>query len=149
MIRGSAGVATNMADVNDWNRTIIEEFRANGGKVGGQFEGAPMLILHTKGAKSGEPRVNPIVYQDLGSGYAVFASYAGAPKNPSWYHNLVADPDVEIEIGSETKRVTARVLEGAEREPVWEKQKVDMPGFAEYEAKTDRTIPVVVLEPAS
>lgn len=147
MIRAVRRVRWGMADVNDWNRKIIEEFRANGGKVGGQFEGAPMLVLHTKGAKSGEPRVNPMVYQDLGGRYAVFASYAGAPKNPSWYHNLVAHPDVEIEVGTERKRVTARVLEGAEREPVWEKQKADMPGFAEYEAKTDRIIPVVVLEP--
>lgn len=138
-----------MADVNDWNRKIIEEFRANGGKVGGQFEGAPILVLHTRGAKSGEPRVNPMVYQDLGGRYAVFASYAGAPSNPAWYHNLVAHPDVEIEIGTEKKQVTARVLDGAEREPVWQKQKTDMPGFAEYEAKTDRTIPVVVLEPSS
>jgi deazaflavin-dependent oxidoreductase (nitroreductase family) len=139
--------------MNDFNRTIIEEFRANGGRVGGQFEGAPMLVLHTRGAKSGEPRLNPMVYQDLGGKYAVFASYGGAPKSPSWYHNLVANPDVEIEIGTEIgtekKRVTARVLEGSEREPVWEKQKVDMPPFAEYEAKTDRTIPVVVLEPVS
>lgn len=138
-----------MADVNDWNRKIIEEFRANGGKVGGQFEGAPILVLHTRGAKSGEPRVNPMVYQDLGGRYAVFASYAGAPSNPAWYHNLVAHPDVEIEIGTEKKQVTARVLDGAEREPVWQKQKTDMPGFAEYEAKTDRIIPVVVLEPSS
>ena len=135
--------------MNDFNRKIIEEFRANGGRVGPPFEGAPMLVLHTRGAKSGEPRLNPMVYQDLGGRYAVFASYAGAPKNPAWYHNLIANPDVEIEIGAEKKRVTARVLEGAEREPVWERQKAAMSAFAEYEAKTDRIIPVVVLEPAS
>jgi len=148
MIGAAGHVATYMADMNDFNRTIIEEFRANGGRVGGQFEGAPMLVLHTRGAKSGEPRLNPMVYQDLGGKYAVFASYGGAPKSPAWYHNLVAHPDVEIEVGTEKLQVTARVLEGAEREPVWEKQKADMPGFAGYEAKTDRTIPVVVLEPA-
>lgn len=137
-----------MADVNEWNKKIIAEFRANEGRVGGQFEGASLLILHTKGAKSGEPRLNPMVYQDLGGSYAVFASYAGAPKHPAWYHNLVAHPEVEIEVGTSTVRATARVAEGAERERVWAKQKQDMPGFAEYEAKTDRTIPVVVLEPA-
>jgi deazaflavin-dependent oxidoreductase (nitroreductase family) len=135
--------------MNDWNRKIIEEFRANQGRVGGQFEGAPLLLLHTRGAKSGEPRINPMVYRDVNGSYAVFASYAGAPKNPAWYHNLVAHPDVEIEVGTERVPVTARVLQGAERETVWEKQKVDMPGFAEYESKTDRTIPVVVLEPAN
>lgn len=139
----------HMADVNEWNRTIIEEFRANEGKVGGRFEGAPMLLLHTIGAKSGEPRVNPMVYQDLDGSYAVFASFAGSPKHPAWYHNLVAHPDVEIEVGTRKLRATARVLEGAQREPIWEKQKVAMPGFAEYESKTDRTIPVVVLEPAT
>jgi deazaflavin-dependent oxidoreductase (nitroreductase family) len=138
-----------MDDVNEWNKQIIAEFRANEGRVGGQFEGAPMLILHTRGAKSGEPRINPMVYQDLGGSYAVFASYGGAPTHPAWYHNLVAQPNVEIEVGGSTVRATARVLESAEREPIWTKQKQVMPGFAEYEAKTDRVIPVVVLEPSS
>lgn len=135
-----------MADVNEWNRKIIEEFRANEGRVGGQFEGAPLLLLHSIGAQSGKPRINPMVYQHLGGSYAVFASYAGAPANPAWYHNVTAHPDVEIEVGTEKIRATARVLDGAEREPVWERQKVAMPGFAEYEAKTDRIIPVVVLD---
>ncbi len=148
MIAAASGVARNMADVNKWNQKIIAEFRANEGRVGGQFEGAPLLILHTKGAKSGEPRINPMVYQDLGGSYAVFASYAGSPKHPAWYHNLVAHPEVQIEVGTSTVRATARVIEGAERERVWSQQKRDMPGFADYEAKTDRTIPVVVLEPA-
>lgn len=138
-----------MNDVNEWNKTIIAEFRANEGRVGGQFEGAPLLLLHNRGARSGEARINPMVYQDLGGSYAVFASFAGAPKHPAWYHNLVANPDVEIEVGTSRVRVTARVLEAAERETVWAKQKQDMPVFAQYEAKTDRTIPVVVLEPAS
>jgi deazaflavin-dependent oxidoreductase (nitroreductase family) len=149
MIETAGRVSTVMADLNEWNRKIIEEFRANGGKVGGQFEGAPLLVLHTKGAKSGETRLNPMVYQDLGNAYAVFASFAGAPKNPAWYHNLVANPEVEIEVGTERVRATARVLEGTERERVWEKQKAAMPTFAEYEAKTERTIPVVALEPVS
>jgi deazaflavin-dependent oxidoreductase (nitroreductase family) len=138
-----------MADSNDWNNKIIEEFRANAGKLGGQFEGAPVLLLHTKGAKSGAERVNPMMYQAVDGGYAVFASYAGAPKNPAWFHNLVADPDVEAEIGAETVRARARVTEGAERSEIWERQKSAYPGFADYEAKTDRIIPVVVLEPAN
>jgi deazaflavin-dependent oxidoreductase (nitroreductase family) len=137
-----------MAEVNDWNRAIIDEFRANEGKVGGQFEGAPILLLHTLGAKSGQPRVNPVLYQQGESGYAVFASYAGAPKNPAWYHNLLAHPEAKIEVGTDTVPVTARVTEGAERGRIWEQLKHDYPGFAEYEAKTDREIPVIVLEPA-
>ena len=136
-----------MADVNEWNRKIIEEFRANEGRVGGQFDGAPVLLLHTTGARSGEPRINPMMYQDLGGSVAVFASYAGAPRHPAWYHNLVAHPEVEIEVGTRTERVTARTAEGPERERIWEKQKSAYPGFAEYEAKTDRQIPVVVLDP--
>jgi len=136
-----------MTAANDWNQKIIDEFRRNGGKVGGQFEGAPLLLLHSKGAKSGEERINPVMYRDLGGRYAVFASYAGNPQNPAWYHNLVANPDAEIEIGTQTVRVRARVTEPDERAPIWEQQKRDYPGFADYETKTDRVIPVVVLEP--
>lgn len=137
-----------MSDVNDWNRKIIDEFRANGGRVGGNFEGAPLLLLHTIGAKSGEERVNPMMYQDLGGPIAVFASMAGAPNNPAWFHNLVANPDVSAEIGTEELAFRARVAEPAEREPIWERQKRDYPGFADYESKTDRVIPVVILDPA-
>ena len=138
-----------MSDVKDWNAKIIEEFRVNGGEVGGQFEGAPLLLLHSTGAKSGKERVNPVMYQDLGEGsVAVFASKAGAPDNPDWFHNVSANPQVEAEIGTEVRRFTARVAEGDERERIWSKQKSDYPGFAEYEEKTDRTIPVVVLDPA-
>ncbi|MFN8023743.1 MAG: nitroreductase family deazaflavin-dependent oxidoreductase [Acidimicrobiales bacterium] len=137
-----------MSDVNDWNKQIIDEFRANGGKVGGNFEGAPLLLLHTTGAKSGQERINPMMYQDLGGSIAVFASMAGAPNNPAWFHNLVANPDVGAEIGTETKAFRARVAEPDEREPIWIKQKTDYPGFADYESKTDRLIPVVILDPA-
>lgn len=137
-----------MSDVNDWNAKIIEEFRANGGKVGGQFEGAPLLLLHTTGAKSGQERVSPVMYQDLGDAIAVFASKAGAPDNPDWYHNVLANPEVTAEIGEGTRSFRARIAEGDERTRIWEKQKADYPGFAEYEAKTDRQIPVVVLDPA-
>ena len=140
-----------MADERqDWNRKIIEEFRANEGKVGGPFEGAPILLLHHKGAKTGTERVNPLAYQDLGDGrVAVFASKAGAPDNPDWFHNVRANPDTKIEIGTETYPVKARIPEGAERDQIWERQKELMPGFAEYEQKTTRTIPVVILERAA
>ncbi len=136
-----------MADAQDWNAQIIEEFRANGGKVGGQFEGAPLLLLHSTGAKSGLERVNPMMYQAVGDAYAVFASKAGAPTHPDWFHNLQAHPDAAIEVGSETRPVRARVVEGDERESIWSTQKERYPGFADYETMTDRQIPVVVLEP--
>lgn len=135
--------------MSDWNSQVIEEFRANGGKVGGNFAGAPMLLLHTTGAKSGLERVNPMMYQDLGDGrIAVFASKAGADTDPDWYRNLVAHPAVKAEIGTDTKAFTARTAPVDEREPIWAKQKQDYPGFAEYEAKTARVIPVVILEAA-
>jgi deazaflavin-dependent oxidoreductase (nitroreductase family) len=134
---------------NEWNRKTIAEFRANGGKVGGPFVGATLLLLHTIGARSGEERITPVMYQDLGDGrVAVFASRGGGPINPDWYHNLVADPDVTAEIGSETRRFRARTATKDDRERIWSKQKRDHPGFAEYEAGTDREIPVVILEPA-
>ena len=137
---------SDLADMNEFNRGIIEQFRANEGKVGPPFEGAPLLILHSTGAKSGKTRLAPIVFQAVGHSWAVFASKAGAPDNPDWFHNLVANPSATIEVGTETVEVTARVLDGDEREQIWSKQKELMPGFAEYEAKTDRVIPVVVLD---
>jgi len=133
-----------MAD--DWNKKIIEEFRANGGKVGGQFAGAPLLLLHTTGAKSGQARVNPMMYLADGDDHVVFASKAGAPTNPDWYHNLVANPRASIEVGEKTYNVVARVADGETRERLWSKQKELYPGFADYEAKTTRQIPVVILE---
>ena len=133
--------------MSDWNDKIIAEFRANQGRVGGQFEGAPLLLLHSTGAKSGQERVNPVMYQAVGDGFAVFASKAGADTNPDWYHNLRAHPQARIEVGTETLDVTARVLDPDEREPIWEEQKVRYPGFADYETKTDRVIPVVMLDP--
>ena len=134
-----------MSDASDWNTKIIEEFRANGGEVGGPFEGAPMLLLHTTGAKSGLERVNPVVYQQVGDEIAVFASKAGAPSDPDWYRNLKANPSVTVEIGRESVPMQARVAAGEERTRIWEKQKQDMPGFADYEAKAGREIPVVIL----
>jgi deazaflavin-dependent oxidoreductase (nitroreductase family) len=138
-----------MAEVNDWNTKIIDEFRANGGKVGGPFEGAPLLLLHTVGAKTGQARVNPMMYLADGDNHVVFASKAGAPTNPDWYHNLVANPRASIEVGDNTINVVAHVADDETRERLWSTQKQRYPGFAEYEAKTDRQIPVVVLEPVA
>lgn len=136
-----------MSEANDWNQQIIKEFRENGGKVGGPFAGGTLLLLHTTGAKTGQPRVNPLVYLDVGPNqYAIFASKAGAPTNPDWYHNLLANPDVTVEIGTEAFPVRARVAQGDERERIWTRQKQVYPGFAEYEKKTSRPIPVVILE---
>lgn len=132
--------------MSDWNDKVIAEFRANQGRVGGQFDGAPLLLLHSTGAKSGQERVNPMMYQAVGDGFAVFASKAGADTNPDWYHNLRAHPQARIEVGTETIDVTARVLDPEERAPIWEEQKTRYPGFADYERKTDRVIPVVMLE---
>ena len=132
---------------NDFNQAIIEEFRANDGKVGGNFKGAPMILVHHRGARSGVERVAPLVYQAVGDSFAVFGSKAGAPTHPHWYLNLVANPDTTVEVGSETIPVRARVLEGDERERVWAKQKELMPGFAGYEKSAKgREIPVVLLE---
>jgi deazaflavin-dependent oxidoreductase (nitroreductase family) len=131
--------------MSEWNDKVIAEFRANEGRVSGAFAGAPLLLLHSTGARSGRERVNPMMYQAVGDGFAVFASKAGADTNPDWYHNLRAHPQVRIEVGTETLEVTARVLGPDEREPIWEEQKARYPGFAEYEEKTDRVIPVVML----
>src|SRR3954451_19001931 len=132
--------------MSDWNDKVIAEFRANEGKVGGAFEGAPLLLLHSTGAKSGAERVHPMMYQAVGDGFAVFASKAGADSHPAWFHNLKAHPEARIEGGTETLDVTARGLEEEEREPIWTEQKKRYPGFADYETKTDRVIPVVMLE---
>ena len=130
----------------DFNSAVIDEFRAHGGTVGGNFEGAPLLLLHHRGARSGTERVSPVMYQAVGDHLAVFASKAGAPDNPAWFHNLVANPDAVVEVGTETIPVRARVAGDAERAPIWDRQKARYPGFADYERKTTRTIPVVILE---
>lgn len=131
-----------------FNHKIIEEFRANGGKVGEGFEGADLILLHHKGAKSGTERVNPLAYRAVGDNFAIFASKGGSPNNPDWYHNLVAHPDTIVEVGTETIPVRARVVHGEERASIWEPHKQRMHGFAEYEEKTKgiREIPVVLLE---
>jgi deazaflavin-dependent oxidoreductase (nitroreductase family) len=138
-----------VTEPNDFNSQIISEFRANDGKVGGMFAGATLLLLHSTGARSGQERVSPLGYQAVDGGYAIFASKAGAPENPAWYHNLRAHPQATVEIGTETVEVTARVADPAERERIWARQKEISPQFAEYEQKAGvRQIPVVILDPA-
>lgn len=138
-----------MPDWNGRNGRIIEEFRANEGNVGGYFAGKPMLILHTKGSTTGLPRTNPLVYLPDGDRFVIIASKGGAPKDPQWYRNLVADPNVEIEVGTRTIPVTAKVITGPERDALYARQAQIMPAFAEYERKAGRTIPVIALEPVS
>ena len=134
-----------MTTMNDWNGPIIKEFRENGGKVGGYFEGAPVLLLTTKGAKTGKTRVNPVMYLSGGDRMFVFASKGGAPTDPDWYHNLVANPDATVEVGIETFPAKATVIFGKERDEIYAKQAALYPGFAEYERKTTRKIPVIAL----
>jgi deazaflavin-dependent oxidoreductase (nitroreductase family) len=134
-------------DANDFNQSIVDEFRANLGKVGGPFEGAPMLLLTTTGAKSGQARTAPLVYLPDGDRYVVFASKAGAPTNPDWYHNLVANPAVSVEVGSDRTDADAVVLTGEERDQLFAKQAERMPGFKDYQDKTTRVIPVIALQP--
>jgi deazaflavin-dependent oxidoreductase (nitroreductase family) len=137
-----------MPDPNDWNANIIEEFRANAGKVS-SFAGADMLLLHHTGARTGTERVNPLVYLPQGDDFVVMASKGGAPDNPDWFHNLKANPDATVELGTGTVSVRAREAQGEERERLWETVKARYQGFGEYEQKTDRVIPVVVLERVS
>jgi deazaflavin-dependent oxidoreductase (nitroreductase family) len=133
--------------MSDWNRGIVEEFRANHGEVGGPFAGRPLLLLHHRGARTGSERVTPLMYQALDGGYAVFASKGGADTNPDWFHNLKAHPETTVEVGPDVVAVRARIVDGAERHSIWTRQKADWPFFAEYEQKTARAfIPVIVLD---
>ena len=133
------------ANVEDFNTRVINEFRERGGQVGGPFESAPVLLLHTTGARSGAERVHPVMYLDLDGNLYVFASKGGAPSDPDWYRNLRANPRVTVEVGSETYDATAEPLGGAERDRVYAEQSARYPQFAEYARKTDRVIPVVEL----
>ena len=134
-----------MSDVRDWNTRIIEEFRSNEGRVGGNFEGAPLLLLHTTGARTGHERVNPMMYLEHDDHFYVFASKAGSDTNPDWYRNLLANPLVSIEVGTSTFAATASPLEDPERSRVYDIQAEKFPGFTEYAQKTSRVIPVVEL----
>lgn len=136
-----------MTRTDDFNSRNIAEFRANQGRVGGPFEGAPLLLLHTVGARTGNPRVNPMMYLDDHGRYLVFASKAGADTNPDWYHNLLAHPDTSIEVADRTLEVHAVELQGAERDRLFNQQASLYPGFEGYQRKTNRVIPVVALVP--
>ena len=134
-----------MSEVNDWNKKTIDEFRANGGKVGGPFEGKTLLLLHTKGAKSKAERINPVACVRDGERYVVIASKGGAPTNPDWYYNILADPNLMVEVGTEKFKVHAVAAEEPERTRLYNKMVEMMPGFADYQHKTTRVIPVIVL----
>jgi deazaflavin-dependent oxidoreductase (nitroreductase family) len=130
---------------NEWNDKIIAEFRANAGKVGAPFEGAPMILVHHLGAKSSTEYVTPLVYLPDGDAQVIFASKAGADTHPQWYLNLLAHPDITVEVGADTFPVTATEVTGAERDELYAKQVAVMAGFADYAAKTARVIPVIRL----
>jgi deazaflavin-dependent oxidoreductase (nitroreductase family) len=134
--------------MGDFNRAIIEEFRENEGRVGGPFEGAPVLLLTSTGARSGERRTTPVMYLPDDDRMVIFASKGGAPTNPAWYHNLIANPTAVVEVGPETVEVNARVTSGDERERLFNRQAGLYPQFADYAQKTSREIPVVALERA-
>jgi deazaflavin-dependent oxidoreductase (nitroreductase family) len=135
--------------MSEFNRAIIEEFRANGGKVGGSFEGAPVLLLTSTGAKSGQRRTTPLMYMPDGERMVIFASKGGAPTNPAWYHNLRANPSATVEVGTDSVDVDAAVTSGEERERLFKRQAELYPQFAEYAEKTTREIPVVALTPGA
>jgi deazaflavin-dependent oxidoreductase (nitroreductase family) len=137
---------TEINGLNDWDRRIIEEFRANGGNVGGQFTGAPLLLLTTKGAKSGQQRISPLVYLSEGGHIYVFAGNRGVPTNPGWYHNLVAHPDVIVELGPEKFEARATVVDSEEWDRLGSIQLQKIPALAELRAKITRKVPVVLLE---
>ncbi len=136
-----------MSVVRDRNQGIIEEFRANEGRVGGHFAGRTLLLLHTVGAKSGQERINPVAYVKDGDRFVIIASKGGAPTNPDWYYNLLAHPLVSVEVGTEQFRVRAAVTSEPERTRLYDKMVQMMPGFAEYRKKTTRAIPVITLTP--
>jgi deazaflavin-dependent oxidoreductase (nitroreductase family) len=135
--------------IKSFNKTITDEFRANDGKVSGQFKDAELLLLTTTGAKSGEPRISPLAYFRIDGKLVIIGSFAGADINPSWVHNLRANPAAHVEIGNDSSDVTARELPSAERDELFGKITAAAPGFAEYQAKTSRVIPVFELQPAS
>ncbi len=143
-MEGEDAMAMNF---NDWNEQNIREFRASGGKLGGSFEGAPVLLLHTFGRKTGAERVNPLMYLPIEDRLFVFASKAGAPEDPDWYLNLLAHPEIPVEIGAETKMCEGREVTGSERDRIYAEQAERYPQFAEYQSKTERKIPVIELVP--
>jgi deazaflavin-dependent oxidoreductase (nitroreductase family) len=141
-----APVSTSAAD---FNAKVIDEFRANAGRVGDMFENMPLLLLHHTGAKTGQARVNPLAYLADDGRYVIFASKGGAPEHPAWYRNLKAQPDVQIEVGTDTIDVHAVEADGEQRDRLFRAQAERLPQFGEYEQKTDRVIPVIVLKPVA
>jgi deazaflavin-dependent oxidoreductase (nitroreductase family) len=135
--------------VSDWNAEIIEEFRDNEGRVGGRFQGRGLLLLHTVGRRSGVERVNPLAYHPDGDRYVIIASKGGAPTNPDWYHNLLANPRVTVEVGTETFEADAVELTGEERDLMWKQIVETMPGFGDYQKNTERIIPLLALTRAA
>lgn len=133
--------------MSDWNAGVIAEFRKNRGKVGGQFEGAPLLLINHTGARTGRARTNPVMYLKDGHRYLVFASKGGADTNPDWYHNLKKHPEVNIEVGGEKIDVRAEEITGAEHDRLYAKQASLYPQFAQYQRKTRRTIPIIAFTP--
>jgi deazaflavin-dependent oxidoreductase (nitroreductase family) len=133
-------------DYNEFNRKLIEEYRANGGKVSGMFAGAPLLLLTTTGARSGQPRVAPLAYTTDNDRLVVIASKGGAPTHPDWFYNVRSNPDVTVELGAEAFPARATILQGAERQRLFDQMAAQMPNFAEYQRNTTRQIPVIVLE---
>lgn len=146
MAAGRPGYLNLMSDANDFNTSVVAEFRANSGKVGGMFAGMPMLLLTTVGARSGKERTNPLAYTRAGDRYVIIASKGGAPTNPEWYHNLVANPTATVEVGQERFQVRASVAQGEERDRLYAAQAAMLPNFAEYQRNTTRRIPVFTLE---
>jgi deazaflavin-dependent oxidoreductase (nitroreductase family) len=146
-VRPSAGYGKEieMDNPNDRNKAIIAEFRANAGKVGGPFAGRTLLLLHSVGAKTGQPRVNPVAYLADGERFIIFASKGGAPTNPDWYYNLLAHPQATVEVGTEQFPVNAAVAAEPERTRLYSQMVAVMPGFADYKLKTTRVIPVIIL----
>lgn len=134
-----------MSNPNNWNENVINEFRTNAGKVGGPFEGKSLLLLHTKGAKSGQERINPVACIRDGEHYVIIASKGGAPDNPDWYRNIVAHPTVTVEFGTELFQAHAEIAPEPERTRLYARMVEHMPGFADYEKKTTRVIPVIIL----
>ena len=132
--------------MNDFNQRLIAEFRSNGGKVNGYFAHTPLLLLTTTGAKSGQPRITPLAYTTDGDRLVIIGSKGGAPTNPAWYHNLLAHAITTVEVGHERFQARAVVTEGAERDRLYTQMAEKMPGFAEYQNKTTRKIPVITLE---
>jgi deazaflavin-dependent oxidoreductase (nitroreductase family) len=135
-----------VSEHNDWNTKVIEEFRANAGKVGGRFENATMVLITTTGARTGKQRTNPLVYLPDGERVVVFASKGGAPTNPDWFYNLRANPIVTVEVGTDKYEARAVVVEGEERDRLYAEQVKRFPAFGDYQVNTTRKIPVIALE---